>query len=84
MINNHRMSLQNIKIRMGHPAVREQACDRLLEVPRKRTTQRLGEIGEGGGFGFEGGDGFYEAGDGEGVADAAGAADEAKDAAFAS
>ena len=44
----------------------------------------LGEIGEGGGFGFEGGDGFYEAGDGEGVADAAGAADQAKDAAFAS
>lgn len=43
----------------------------------------LREIGEGGGFGFEGGDGFDEAGDGEGVADAALAADEAQDAAFA-
>jgi hypothetical protein len=46
-------------------------------------TSRSGEVGEGGGFGFEGGDGFDEAGDGEGVADAAGAAYEAKDAAFA-
>src|SRR5260370_293519 len=44
----------------------------------------LGEVGEGGGFGFEGGDGFDEAGDGEGVADAAVAADQAQDAAFAS
>ena len=42
----------------------------------------LCEVGEGGGFGFEGGDGFDEAGDGEGVADAARAADEAQDAAF--
>jgi hypothetical protein len=41
------------------------------------------EVREGGGFGFEGGDGFDEAGDGEGVADAALAADEAQDAAFA-
>ena len=41
------------------------------------------EICEGGGFGFEGGDGFDEAGDGEGVADAAMAADQAQDAAFA-
>jgi hypothetical protein len=36
-----------------------------------------------GGFGFESGDGFDEAGDGEGVADAARAADEAENAAFA-
>jgi hypothetical protein len=43
-----------------------------------------GEVGEGGGFGFEGGDGFDEAGDGEGVADAALADDQAQDAAFAS
>jgi hypothetical protein len=43
----------------------------------------LGEVGQGGGFGFEGGDGFDEACNGEGVADAAGAADEAQDAAFA-
>jgi hypothetical protein len=43
---------------------------------------RLSEIGEGGGFGFERGDGFDEAGDSEGVADAAVAADEAEDAAF--
>lgn len=42
------------------------------------------EIREGGGFGFEGGDGFDEAGDREGIADAAGAADEAEYAAFAS
>ncbi len=43
----------------------------------------LREVGEGGGFGFEGGYGFDEAGDGEGVADTALAADEAEDAAFA-
>jgi hypothetical protein len=42
----------------------------------------LCEVGKGGGFGFEGGDGFDEAGDGEGIADAARAADEAEDAAF--
>src|SRR5258708_7424079 len=42
----------------------------------------LREISEGGGFGFEGGDGFDEAGDGEGVADAAGAADQTEHAAF--
>jgi len=36
------------------------------------------EVGEGGGFGVEGGDGFDEAGDGKGVAHAAGAADEAE------
>ena len=41
------------------------------------------KIGEGGGFGFEGGDGFDEAGDGEGVADAAVAANQAEGAAFA-
>src|SRR6267154_2715882 len=48
-------------------------------------TQTLNQskIREGGGFGFECGDGFDEASDGEGVADAAGAADEAEDAAFA-
>lgn len=44
----------------------------------------LSEVGEGGGFGFEGGDGVDEAGDGEGVADAALAEDEAEDATFAS
>src|SRR5260221_799836 len=43
----------------------------------------LSEVLEGGGFGFEGGDGFDEAGDGEGVADAALAPDQAQDAAFA-
>jgi len=41
----------------------------------------LREIREGGGFGFEGGDGFDEAGDGESVADTTGAADQAQDAA---
>src|ERR1700674_4374890 len=41
------------------------------------------EVGEGGEFGFEGGDGFDEAGDGEGVADAAGTADQAEHTAFA-
>src|SRR5947209_4925194 len=41
------------------------------------------KVGEGGGFGFEGGDGFDEAGDGEGVADAPRAADQAQHAAFA-
>src|SRR5467141_1349854 len=41
------------------------------------------EVGEGCGFGFEVGDGFDEAGDGEGVADAAGAADQSEHAAFA-
>ncbi len=46
---------------------------------------RLGssEIGEGGGFGFEGGDGLDEACNGEGVADTALAADQAEHAAFA-
>jgi hypothetical protein len=42
-----------------------------------------GEISEGGGFGFERGDGFDEACDGKGVADAAGAADQTEHAAFA-
>ena len=41
------------------------------------------EVSKGGGFGFEGGDGLDEAGDGEGVADAAVAADQAEHAAFA-
>ena len=44
---------------------------------------RLREIGEGGGFGFEGGDGFDEPRDGERVAHAAGATDETQDTAFA-
>lgn len=39
---------------------------------------RSNKIGGGGGFGVEGGDGFDEAGDGKGVADAAGAADKAE------
>jgi hypothetical protein len=43
-----------------------------------------GEIFEGGGFGFEGGDGFDEASYGEGVANTALAADETENAAFAS
>src|SRR5260370_25867626 len=43
----------------------------------------LSEVLQGGGFGFEGGDGCDEAGDGEGVADAAVAADQAEHAAFA-
>src|SRR5216684_6761093 len=41
------------------------------------------EIGKRGDVGVEGGDGFDEAGDGEGVADAAGAADQAQNTAFA-
>ena len=41
------------------------------------------KVGQGGGFGFEGGDGFDETGNGEGVADAAWAANETQDAAFA-
>ena len=45
--------------------------------------RRSGEVREGGGFGFERGDGFDEARDGEGIADAARAADEAEDTAFA-
>src|SRR5690242_11388013 len=40
------------------------------------------EVGKGGGFGFEGGDSFDQSSDGEGIANAAGAADEAEDAAF--
>jgi len=43
----------------------------------------LRKIGQGGGFGFEGWDGFDEAGDREGIADAAGTTDEAENAAFA-
>ncbi len=43
----------------------------------------LREVGEGGGFGFEGGDGFDEAGDGKGVANAALSADEPEHATFA-
>src|SRR5690348_533958 len=46
-------------------------------------TQKSRKVGEGGGFGVEGGDGLDEAGDGEGVADAAGPADQAEHAAFA-
>jgi hypothetical protein len=42
-----------------------------------------GKVGEGGGFGVESGDGFDEAGDGESIANAAGAADEAELAASA-
>jgi hypothetical protein len=42
------------------------------------------EAGEGGGFGVEGGDSFDKAGNGEGIADAAMAADEVEPAAFAS
>ena len=45
---------------------------------------RLCEIDEGGGFGLEGGDGFDEAGDGKGIADAALAADEVEGSRFAS
>jgi len=45
--------------------------------------RRSGEVREGGGFGFERGDGFDEARDGEGIADAARAADQAQHAAFA-
>lgn len=41
------------------------------------------EAGGGGGFGFEGGDGFDETGDGECIADAAGAADEMESATMA-
>ena len=41
-----------------------------------------GEVGEGGGFAVEGGDGFDKPGDGEGVADASGLTDKAEDAAF--
>ena len=37
---------------------------------------QLGEAGEGGGFGVEGGDGFDKASDSEGIADAAGTANE--------
>ena len=44
----------------------------------------LSKVGEGGGFGFESGDGFDEASDGEGIANTARAADEAEDAAFTS
>jgi hypothetical protein len=42
------------------------------------------EAGQGGGFGIECGDGFDQAGDGEGIADTAMAADEVEPAAFAS
>jgi hypothetical protein len=48
----------------------------------KRVAQ-LREVLQRGGFGFEGGDGFDEAGDGEGIADAARTTDEAENAAFA-
>src|SRR6266478_5749607 len=44
--------------------------------------RRSGEVREGGGFGFERGDGFDEARNGEGVADAARAADQTQHAAF--
>src|SRR5205807_6259733 len=44
---------------------------------------RSGEVGEGGGLAYKGGDGFDEASDGEGVADAAGSANQTKHAAFA-
>ncbi len=46
-------------------------------------TRQLLKVREGGGFGFEGGDGLDEAGDGEGVAHAAGATDQTEHAAFA-
>jgi len=47
------------------------------------TQLTLGEVGEGGGFGFEGGDGFEKAGDGEGIVDTAGSADQPQRAPFA-
>ena len=47
-----------------------------------RRTAGLGEVAEGGGFGFERWDGLDEARDGKRVADAARAADQAQDAAF--
>jgi len=43
----------------------------------------LGEAGEGGGFRVEGGDGFDQAGDGEGIANAAVAADKVQGSGFA-
>jgi hypothetical protein len=42
----------------------------------------LGKVCQRGGLGFKCGNGLDEAGDGEGIADAAGAADEAENAAF--
>jgi len=55
---------------------------RHTDYPTEKLPSR--EALKGGGFGFEGGDGFDKAGNGEGVADAALAADEAQNAAFAS
>ncbi len=56
-------------------------CDNDCFILRARA-RVSGEIGEGGGFGFECRDGIDEARHGEGVADAAFAANEAEDAAF--
>src|SRR5713226_3758980 len=66
-------------MRFQHPMCRECNTWPILEM----TNAKPLKVSEGGGFRFEGGDGFDEAGDGEGVADAAVAADEAEDAAFA-
>lgn len=70
------------KLRMRHPANGDAwTFDRTQN--RVRLT-RSGEVGEGGGFGFEGRDGVDQASDGQGIADASGAADETKEAAFTS
>ena len=61
----------------------EKRCATNQDTIHKESARiHVSEIGEGGGFGFEGGDGFDEAGDGESVADATVAADEAEDATF--
>src|SRR5712692_8916629 len=66
-------------MRFQHPMCRECNTWPILEM----TNAKPLKVSEGGGFGFEGGDGFDEAGDGEGVSDAALAADQAEHAAFA-
>jgi len=53
---------------------------RIIETSAYEQFQILGKIGEGGGFGFEGGNGFDQARDREGVAYAAGATDQAQGA----
>jgi hypothetical protein len=55
-----------------------------LSGGRRAGLSHSGEVGEGGGFGFEGRDGVDQASDGESVANASGAADETKEAAFTS
>jgi hypothetical protein len=73
---------QKRRTRMANRQRQAQAEDG-FSLFKVRHARGSNEAGQGGGFGVEGGDGFDEAGDGEGIADAALAADKVKGSGFA-